>query len=239
MHCPHCQSEDTLVRLKQVTSLSYPLYFCRGCKRSFNERTGTPFNHLEMPTDILFQVLYCRLRFKFSYRDVAELLWLRGFHFTHETVREWSERFAPEFAEHMRRKWQRTVGRIWYVDETDETDETDVRVQGHWCYLYRGIDEYGNLLDVRLSEHRDIEAAHLPPMSASPPFKWRHFHAEIILLNVRWYLRYGLSYQDLEEMMAERGVEVNHTTIYRWVQAYSPELDKRYRHHLRPSNDSW
>lgn len=76
-------------------------------------------------------------------------------------------------------------------------------------------------------------------MSTSPPFKWRHFHAEIILLNVRWYLRYGLSYRDLEEMMVERGVEVDHITIYRWVQAYSPELDKRCRCHLRPSNDSW
>ena len=74
-------------------------------------------------------------------------------------------------------------------------------------------------------------------MSASLPFKWRHFHAEIILLNVRWYLRYGLSYRDLEEMMVERGVEVDHTTIYRWVQAYSPELDKR--HHPLARNHCW
>ena len=76
-------------------------------------------------------------------------------------------------------------------------------------------------------------------MPASPLFKWRHFHAEIILLNVRWYLRYGLSYRDLEEMMVERGVAVDYITLYRWVQAYSPELDKRCRRHLRPSNDSW
>ena len=76
-------------------------------------------------------------------------------------------------------------------------------------------------------------------MSASPAFKWRHFHAEVILLNVWWYLRYGLIYRDLEEMMIERGVEVDHTTIYRWVQAYSPEVDKRCRCHLRSSNDSW
>jgi transposase, IS6 family len=49
-------------------------------------------------------------------------------------------------------------------------------------------------------------------------FKWRHFEAEIILLCVRWYLRYSLSYRDLEEMMLERGLHVDHTTIYRWVQ---------------------
>lgn len=58
------------------------------------------------------------------------------------------------------------------------------------------------------------------------PFKWRHFQSEIILLCVRWYLRYALSYRDLEEMMAERGLAVDHSTIYRWVQYYAPELEK-------------
>ena len=58
-------------------------------------------------------------------------------------------------------------------------------------------------------------------------------------MNVRWYSRYSLSYRDLEEMMLERGVEVDHTTIYRWVQAYAPEVDKRIRPHLSPTNDSW
>ena len=52
-------------------------------------------------------------------------------------------------------------------------------------------------------------------MDTSTPFKWRHFQAEIILLCVRWYLRYPLSYRDLEEMMLERGLHVDHTTIYR------------------------
>jgi transposase, IS6 family len=71
------------------------------------------------------------------------------------------------------------------------------------------------------------------------PFKWRHYESEIILLCVRWYLRYALSYRDLEEMMTERGLSVVHTTIYRWVQAYAPEIDKRCRPHLKPTNDSW
>jgi transposase-like protein len=52
-------------------------------------------------------------------------------------------------------------------------------------------------------------------MNDATPFKWRHFEAEIILLCVRWYLRYSLSYRDLEEMMLERGLHVDHTTIYR------------------------
>lgn len=76
-------------------------------------------------------------------------------------------------------------------------------------------------------------------MNQQCPFKWRHFEAEIILLCVCWYLRYALSYRDLEEMMAERGLSVDHTTIYRWVQHYAPELDKRSRPHLKACNDSW
>ena len=76
-------------------------------------------------------------------------------------------------------------------------------------------------------------------MIKSNPFKWRHHQSEIILLCVRWYLRYSLSYRDLEEMMNERGLLGDHTTIYRWVQAYAPELEKRCRPHLRPTNDSY
>jgi IS6 family transposase len=76
-------------------------------------------------------------------------------------------------------------------------------------------------------------------MSELNLFKWRHFQAEIILLCVRWYLRYSLSYRNLEEMMLERGLPVDHTTIYRWVQRYAPELEKRCRPHLKTCNDSW
>src|SRR6266852_7868507 len=76
-------------------------------------------------------------------------------------------------------------------------------------------------------------------MDHCSPFKWRHFEAEMILLCVRWYLRYSLSYRDLEEMMLERGLHVDHTTIYRWVQCYAPELEKRCRPHLKATGDSW
>ncbi|WP_040447748.1 IS6 family transposase [Ktedonobacter racemifer] len=76
-------------------------------------------------------------------------------------------------------------------------------------------------------------------MATQTPFKWRHFEAEIILLCVGWYLRYSLSYRDLEEIMQERGLRVDHTTIYRWVQRYAPELEKRCRPHLKTTTDSW
>jgi transposase-like protein len=56
-------------------------------------------------------------------------------------------------------------------------------------------------------------------------FKWRHFEGEIILWAVRWYCRYGISYRDLEHMMGERGVSLDHSTIYRWVQKYAPQIE--------------
>ncbi|PGC18983.1 IS6 family transposase, partial [Bacillus pseudomycoides] len=70
-------------------------------------------------------------------------------------------------------------------------------------------------------------------------FKWKHYHHDIILQAVRWYLRYNLSFRDLVEMMAERGLFVAHTTIMHWVHQYGPELDKRIRRHLKQTNDSW
>jgi transposase, IS6 family len=76
-------------------------------------------------------------------------------------------------------------------------------------------------------------------MTTDSLFKWHHFLPDIILLNVQWYCRYALSYRDLEEMMAERGVEVDHSTINRWVLKFSPELDKRIRPFLNLTNDSW
>jgi len=61
----------------------------------------------------------------------------------------------------------------------------------------------------------------------------------MILLTVRWYLPYNLSFRDLVEMMEERGLSITHTTIMRWVYQYRPELDERVRRHLKTTNDSW
>jgi transposase, IS6 family len=75
--------------------------------------------------------------------------------------------------------------------------------------------------------------------SKKNPFKGRQFTAEIILWAVRWYLRFPISYRDLERMLADRGVQVDHTTLFRWIQAYAPELNKRIRPHLRLTNGWW
>ncbi|WP_026593263.1 IS6 family transposase [Bacillus sp. UNC437CL72CviS29] len=70
-------------------------------------------------------------------------------------------------------------------------------------------------------------------------FKWKHYQPDVILLTVRWYLRYSLSFRDLVEIMEERGLSIAHTTIMRWVNQYGPELDERVRRHLKITNDSW
>jgi len=71
------------------------------------------------------------------------------------------------------------------------------------------------------------------------PFKWRHYAPDVILLCVIWYCRYQLSYHDLEEMMCERGLTVDHVTIFRWVQRYAPEINRRMRPHLKMSGTSY
>jgi transposase-like protein len=75
--------------------------------------------------------------------------------------------------------------------------------------------------------------------SRVPLFRGRHFRDEIIILCVRWYLRYPLSYRNLEEMMAERGLTVDHSTIARWVLRYAPVLNERIRSEVRNPNRSW
>src|SRR6202047_2361046 len=70
-------------------------------------------------------------------------------------------------------------------------------------------------------------------------FKWRQFEPEMILLAVGWYLRFSLSYRDVEELLAERGLLVDHVAVWRWVQRYAPQIQRRLRPRLRQTNDSW
>jgi transposase, IS6 family len=70
-------------------------------------------------------------------------------------------------------------------------------------------------------------------------FQWRQFEPEVILVAVGWYLRFSLSYRDVEELLAERGLHADHVTVWRWVQRYAPEVNRRLRSRLKPTNDSW
>src|SRR5215211_8958841 len=135
MPCPHCASPAT-VRQPKTTTLGYQTFRCAACRRSFNERTGSPFNFLEYPTDIVLLVVLWRLRYKLSLRDLPEMFLERGFVFTHETVREWEAELAPLISDHLRQRRRGKIGKSWYVDETY------VKIKGEWCYLDRAIDRH-------------------------------------------------------------------------------------------------
>jgi putative transposase len=152
MICPHCESAATTERPDR-TELGYRRFRCRACQRGFNERTGTLYNSLQYPTDVVSLVVLWRVRDKLSLRDLTEMFLQRGITFSHETVRVWEGKLAPLLSETLRKRRHGTVGRSWYVDETY------VKVQGRWQYLYRAIDRDGNLVDVRLSDTRDLTAA--------------------------------------------------------------------------------
>ncbi|EFH79579.1 IS6 family transposase [Ktedonobacter racemifer] len=152
MNCPYCLSVTTREQNRKTT-LGYRIFRCRGCHHIFNERTNTPFNFLEYPTDLVLLVVLWRLRYKLSLRDLAEMFLERGWVFTHEAIRDWEARFAPLLAEHLRIRRRGHIGSSWYVDETY------INVRGTWCSLYRALDRDGNLVDSRLSEKRDMEAA--------------------------------------------------------------------------------
>lgn len=71
-------------------------------------------------------------------------------------------------------------------------------------------------------------------------FKGRHFNGAVILWAVRWYCKYGISYRELAEMLDERGIQVNHTAVYRWVQKFAPEIERRLRWYWKPGwSSSW
>ncbi len=128
MTCPHCDCRESSHRRRR-TSLGYRRFNCRSCRRRFNERTATPFNEVQYPTDIVLLTVLWRLRYKLGLRDVAELLLQRGYEVTHETIREWEFRFAPLLADRLRAKRRRRAGDSWYLDETY------VKVAGRWYYL--------------------------------------------------------------------------------------------------------
>ena len=152
MPCPLCAATATVEQPRR-TALGYRTFRCRTCRRVFNERTGTAFNHLQYPTDLVVLVVLWRLRSKLSLRDLAEMFLARGFAFSREAVRDREARFAPLLSTRLRAKRRGEGGTRWHATETY------VRVDGCWCYLYRAIGREGNLVDALLSARRHMDAA--------------------------------------------------------------------------------
>ena len=110
------------------------------------------FAGFRFPPEVITVAVRWYLRYGLSYRDVEELLAERGITVDHVTVYRWVQRFTPEFIE-AARLCRHAAGDRWFVDETY------VKVAGRWAYLYRAIDQLGQVIDVLLSRRRDLAAA--------------------------------------------------------------------------------
>jgi transposase-like protein len=115
-------------------------------------RSPSVFAGFRFPREVISVAVRWYLRYGLSYRDVEELLAERGITVDHVTGYRWVQRFTPEFLE-AARPARHVPGDRWFVDETY------VKVSGRWAYLYRAIDQYGQVIDVLLSERRDLAAA--------------------------------------------------------------------------------
>jgi transposase-like protein len=115
--------------------------------------TRSAFAGFRFPPDIIVLAIRWYLRFGLSYRDVEELLAERGIEVDHVTVYRWVQRFTPLLAE-VARPCRHAVGDRWQVDETY------VKVAGQWRYVYRAVDQFGQVIDVFVSRQRDATAAH-------------------------------------------------------------------------------
>jgi IS6 family transposase len=110
------------------------------------------FAGFRFPSEVITVAVRWYLRYGLSYRDVEELLAERGIAVDHVTIYRWVQRFTPLFADGAR-PCRHAAGDRWFVDETY------VKVAGRWRYLYRAVDQFGQVIDVLLSEHRDTAAA--------------------------------------------------------------------------------
>src|ERR671929_1151775 len=152
MRCMKCGSTAVSERLER-TAQGYRRFRCRACRKQFNERSDSVLNQAHYPSDVIALVVLWRLRYKLSLRDLSEMFLLRGIGFSYEAVRDWEAKLTPALAETLRRRRRGQVGRSWFIDETY------LKGQGRWVYLYRAIDGSGALVDVMLSETRDMAAA--------------------------------------------------------------------------------
>jgi putative transposase len=147
MDCVGCGSAAVTER-RDLTAQGYRRFRCRDCATQFNERSNGVLNRASLPSDIIAFVVFCRLRYRLTLRDLSEIMLLRGFTVSHECIRQWEAKLSPVMDEALRERRHglgRRSGRSWYADETY------LKVHGQWCYLYRAIDRDGNLIDTMLS----------------------------------------------------------------------------------------
>jgi transposase, IS6 family len=150
LFCPHCEKQDILKNGRDRRGAQ--VYRCADCGRSFTALTGTPFSGHSFPPAVIDLAVRWYLRFRLSYADVVEWLAERFIQVDASTVFDWVQKFAPLYQD-AAKGYRHRVGSRWSVDETY------VKVAGRWGYVYRAIDEHGQVVEVLFREHRDTEAA--------------------------------------------------------------------------------
>src|ERR1700760_3263876 len=155
MDCVGCGSAAVTER-PDLTAQGYRRFRCRDCSKQFNQRSAGPLNRASLPSDIIAFVVFCRLRYRLTLRDLSEIMLLRGFTISHESIRRWEAKLLLVMGDALRKR-RNGIGRI--SGQSWCADETYLKVHGQWCYLYRAIDRDGNLINTMLSATRDMKAA--------------------------------------------------------------------------------
>ncbi len=150
MQCIRCGSERT--RRDGHTRLGGQRWRCNACQRRFTTRSTSAFSHHSLPDDVIALAVRWYVRYRLSYADVVEWLAERGLSVDRSTVYRWVQHFLPLFGE-AARPHRHAVGEKWRVDELD------VRLHGTWTYIYRAIDQHGQVIDAYFSQRRNVQAA--------------------------------------------------------------------------------
>jgi putative transposase len=103
MTCVGCGSASVTER-REVTAQGYRRFRCRDCGRQFNERSHGVLNRTSLPSDIIAFVVFCRLRYRLTLRDLGEIMALRGIEISHETVRDWEAKLLPIIGDELRKR---------------------------------------------------------------------------------------------------------------------------------------
>ncbi len=148
--CPTCSSASP--RKDGRDRKGFQVYRCGDCRRRFTALSATPFSGYRFPPEVIALAVRWYLRYRLSYADVVELLAERGVQVDPSSVYAWVQEFAPLY-EDAARAFRHGVGSVWSVDETY------VKVAGAWTYVYRAIDEHGQIVDVYVSAERATKDA--------------------------------------------------------------------------------
>ncbi len=146
MHCIRCGSEAT--RRDGQTRLGGQRWRCNACGRRFTARSSSAFAHHGFPDDVIALAVRHSVRYRLSYADVVEWFAERGLVVDRSTIYRWVQRFLPLFQD-AARAHRHSVGEKWRVDETY------TRLQGRATYIYRAIDQHGQVVDTYFSMRRN------------------------------------------------------------------------------------